>query len=291
MSWVKLDDRYAHHPKILAAGPLAMALDVAAMCHAARHETDGHIPTTALHVVAPFLTRPKAMAAAAKLVEVGRWRAVAGGWQIHDFLAYNPSAETRAAQRAETEERREAANERMRRLRKRQSDASQKSHVRERDTPSPSPPRPAKGGEGDGGLALPQADRASPPPPSGPASPPSATLGGDADSAGQHHPPPDLTSTNADPGGQPNGRVQLGAALMAQVSAELDAEFGPDWRRRVPSKTGQTPGEFEAEREQKLREFEAKFAQELNENRSETDQEPNENRSETAQEPSGGETR
>jgi len=92
VTWVKLDDRYAHHPKILAAGPLAMALDIAGMCYAAGHETDGHIPQVTLPLLAPFLSPARQRDAAAKLVEVGRWEPVDDGWRIHDFLDYNPTA-------------------------------------------------------------------------------------------------------------------------------------------------------------------------------------------------------
>ena len=36
MTWVRIDDRFATHPKVMEAGPMAMALDVAAMCYGAQ---------------------------------------------------------------------------------------------------------------------------------------------------------------------------------------------------------------------------------------------------------------
>jgi hypothetical protein len=104
MTWVKLDDRYATHRKLLAAGAVAIALDVAGMCYCAGHNTDGHIPTVALTAAAPFLTRAAATAAAARLVAAGRWKPVADGWLIHDYLIYNPSAAEAEADRTKRAE-------------------------------------------------------------------------------------------------------------------------------------------------------------------------------------------
>jgi hypothetical protein len=99
MTWVRIDDRYPTHRKMLRAGPLAIALDVAGMCYCAGHATDGFIPTEALAAAAPFLNKRQAIVTAQQLVNVGRWVPVDGGWRIHDFLAYNPSAADAAADR------------------------------------------------------------------------------------------------------------------------------------------------------------------------------------------------
>jgi hypothetical protein len=267
LSWVKIDDRYATHRKILRAGPTAMALDVAGMCYAAVHETDGHIPSAALAAAAPFLSKPKALAAAATLVEVGRWSKVSDGWQIHDFLEYNPSAAQRQQARDTSTERVRAHRDRKRR----NADVTRYDETVKRTrntTPGPIPD-PPKAGMG------PPKSPPSQPPPSGPASPEPSH---GADSAGQTHPRPALAAVPPDPGDPPNTQVNgqvpaLSAALMAQVSAELDATLGPAWRRKVPAETSESREEFEARRAQELARFEAKFEQELNENRLETEPE------------------
>jgi hypothetical protein len=107
MAWVRIDDGYSSHPKVAAAGAEGSALDVAGMCYAARHATDGHVPTVVLATLFPLVDDPKA--AARRLVEVGRWHApdhdcpdcmaVTDGWVIHDFLDYNPSAAKREDRR------------------------------------------------------------------------------------------------------------------------------------------------------------------------------------------------
>ncbi len=114
MSWVKLDDNYADHPKVVAAGPLAAWLNVAAWCYAARYRTDGFVPYNAVGRLCDTMTYdPHDLAR--RLVEVGLWEAVSDnaydGYRIHDYLQYNPSA-------ADAEATREAARQRMQKVRK-----------------------------------------------------------------------------------------------------------------------------------------------------------------------------
>jgi hypothetical protein len=45
VSWVRLDDQFADHPKVTTAGPLAGWLYVCGLLYAARYLTDGFIPT------------------------------------------------------------------------------------------------------------------------------------------------------------------------------------------------------------------------------------------------------
>ena len=87
MSWVKLDDGFADHPKVLAVSGDAVLL----------------------HLALSQLTRfskPKAAKLAAKLVEVGLWERNGAGYAIHDYLEYNPSKKS-------LDEKRKAARERM----------------------------------------------------------------------------------------------------------------------------------------------------------------------------------
>ena len=91
MAWVKLDDGMPTHPKIMAAGVKAFALDVAGICYSNKHNTDGFVANCVLTAVLPGLNCPKKIAE--KLVEVGRWTECDGGWMIHDVHEYQPTAD------------------------------------------------------------------------------------------------------------------------------------------------------------------------------------------------------
>ena len=51
--WVKIDDGFASHPKILKAGPMALVLQIRAICYASVHKTDGFLD----RAITDFLTR------------------------------------------------------------------------------------------------------------------------------------------------------------------------------------------------------------------------------------------
>lgn len=107
--WVKIDDLMPQHPKLVQAGPLAYALDVAGICYCACYLTDGFIPAGAVPNLLDF-TDVVAHGASgadlrkhlvARLVDVGRWipEANGSGWWVHGYLEYNPSAEDVKAKR------------------------------------------------------------------------------------------------------------------------------------------------------------------------------------------------
>lgn len=106
MPWVKLDVDFAWHPKILRAGPLGLAMQVAALCYCNKYLTDGFIPRE----VVPTLLNLQGLGMriwqgeligggeearweliVADLIEAGIWEEVEGGYRIHDYLDYQPS--------------------------------------------------------------------------------------------------------------------------------------------------------------------------------------------------------
>lgn len=106
MTWVKLDDQFLTHPKVMAAGKDGRALFIAGLCYAAQHLTDGHIPAAVLPLLAAA-SDVRGKPAATRLVDVGLWEQAADGWVIHGFLEHNPSgAEVRAQREREREKKR-----------------------------------------------------------------------------------------------------------------------------------------------------------------------------------------
>lgn len=131
MTWLKLDDGYPDHPKIQRLGDdydRGVSLDLQAMCYAARNLTDGFIPRRVFAHQLETIDR---------LVEVGRWEVVDGGYLIHDFLEYNPSREQVMRQRREWRVRQERSRKVSRR--DTQEESSSPVPVPVPDTPSPNP--------------------------------------------------------------------------------------------------------------------------------------------------------
>jgi hypothetical protein len=103
MTWVKIDDTFPDHPRVVGLSDAAFRSHVAGLCYSARYLTDGSIPSSAMRSIG---TRKSAT----ELEEAGLWVRSDHGWLIRDYLDYNPS-------RADVEGKREAARERMARVR------------------------------------------------------------------------------------------------------------------------------------------------------------------------------
>ncbi len=85
MPWLRLDEEFYEHPKVLLLSDAAFRVHVNAMCYCARYTTDGVVPEAALRTLrgTPRLAK--------QLVGAGCWELHDDGWLIHDFLEYNPS--------------------------------------------------------------------------------------------------------------------------------------------------------------------------------------------------------
>lgn len=86
MSWIKLDDGFADHPKIMGLPSDALRwFHIRALCYAARYRTGGVITAATLRGLGG---KP---GTAKTLCDAGLWDPVEGGaWLIHDFEEYNP---------------------------------------------------------------------------------------------------------------------------------------------------------------------------------------------------------
>lgn len=91
MTWVKLDDQFPDHPKVIAAGGDAAWLYVAGLCYCQAKLTDGHIPRG---IVVRLTDRRHPLVLANQLVKVGLWEEDADGFRVHDFMEYNLDSAT-----------------------------------------------------------------------------------------------------------------------------------------------------------------------------------------------------
>lgn len=107
MPWVRLDDGFDDHPKILDLSDQAYRLHVGALCFCARTLTDGFVSEGALR-------RLVNGGHVAELVDAGLWEIGDGGWWIHDFLDYNQSADQVLEEREKARERQRRARENRR---------------------------------------------------------------------------------------------------------------------------------------------------------------------------------
>jgi hypothetical protein len=114
VGWVRWDDDFYDHPKWIKAGPLGIALGSVSTAWCNRNLTDGFVPAAKVPTLISFdgiedggqQVTPAGIAE--RLVEVGLWNAVPGGYEIHDYLDRQPS-------KAEVLEKREKERQRWER--------------------------------------------------------------------------------------------------------------------------------------------------------------------------------
>lgn len=120
MVWARIDDAILDNPKVVRAGVIGFALHVAAITWCCRNLTDGFVPAGRISCLLdlsrygmsahdknedPILPSVDAHDVADWLVECGLWREVPGGYDLNDFLDYNPSRSDVQSKRAREVER------------------------------------------------------------------------------------------------------------------------------------------------------------------------------------------
>lgn len=93
MTWFKVDDGLAFHPKAVAAGNAAMGLWVRAGSWSAQQLTDGHVPSHMVRVLGN-------LSQAKQLVAAGLWEQVDGGYRFWQWIERNPDREQVEAEQA-----------------------------------------------------------------------------------------------------------------------------------------------------------------------------------------------
>jgi hypothetical protein len=139
MPWVRIDDQFADHPKIVAAGPLASWLYICGLTYASRLLTDGFIPAGQVRKLADVSNAQKL---ADSLVRVGLWDVAEGGYAIHDYLEYNPSrTKTLATREARAEAGSLGGKQKASKMLERSQSAASES-FKQNSAPSPTRPLP-----------------------------------------------------------------------------------------------------------------------------------------------------
>lgn len=108
MTWFKVDDQLAFHPKVIEAGNSAMGLWVRAGAWCSAHLTGGALPK---HMIGTLGAQARD---AKRLVEAGLWEQTDVGFQFRDWEDYQPSKSQVEADKAANRERQRRFRERRR---------------------------------------------------------------------------------------------------------------------------------------------------------------------------------
>lgn len=89
MGWLKVDDKLPRNPKVLAGDIETAWYYLCALTHCAEQLTDGYITDSVVPLVAPHITDPRSVAD--RCAQLGMFRHVEGGYEVPDYLDFNPS--------------------------------------------------------------------------------------------------------------------------------------------------------------------------------------------------------
>lgn len=103
--WLRLDDTMDEHEKIEALSDAAYRAHMRGLHYCARQLSDGFVPAKRTPAEIEELTMAPRQGSPL-------WEPCAGGWMIHDYLAYNPSRAKVLAEREAAARRKEAYKER-----------------------------------------------------------------------------------------------------------------------------------------------------------------------------------
>lgn len=102
MAWVKLDDGFPQHPKVVAADHKAAWLYICGLAYSSAQLTNGVIPRA---IVGRLTDIPSERRLSLKLVDVGLWEHHPDGFWIHDYDKHQRTKAQVERQKAQAAER------------------------------------------------------------------------------------------------------------------------------------------------------------------------------------------
>lgn len=102
MSWLRIDDDFARHPKLLGLSHKERWTWLSILCYCARYKTAGRLPENmreAIPEVTPALLD--------KAMQLGLLEKNGSGYIVHDWSEYNPKDPTAAIRQARRRQRQE----------------------------------------------------------------------------------------------------------------------------------------------------------------------------------------
>lgn len=98
MTWIRLDDDFPDHPKVITLSDQAFRTYITTLCYSARYLTDGALAR-------PVAERLGAVLSASELVQAGLWWERDYGWEIASYAEYQSTKEQVEAARQANRER------------------------------------------------------------------------------------------------------------------------------------------------------------------------------------------
>lgn len=93
MTWARIDDGIFFNPKVFVLSPETKLLYIGGIVYASKFMTDGIIRQGDLTKMARMTGINVVTEMVSELVSSGLWHETGDGWEIHDYLQYNPSRE------------------------------------------------------------------------------------------------------------------------------------------------------------------------------------------------------
>lgn len=132
MGWVRIDDNFADHPKVIALSDTAFRLFITGLCYSNRQLTDGLIPYQIVNAwVGDNPEKPSD-----ELEDQNLWEREDKGFKIRSYEEYQPTKE-------KVTKKREEARERLKKYREGLKDETQMKRERNA-TPNPTQPNPTQ---------------------------------------------------------------------------------------------------------------------------------------------------
>jgi hypothetical protein len=133
MGWVRLDDNFADHPKIIALSDKAFRLYIMGLCYANRHLTDGLIT----YQIVSAWVGDDPFKPSDELEDQNLWERRDKGFMIRSYTEYQPTREKVNKKRTE-------ATDRLRRFRSGKQGNADETQMKHLPQPNPTQPNPNK---------------------------------------------------------------------------------------------------------------------------------------------------
>ena len=118
VAWARIETSFPRNPKVVALKALgrmgrdALLLHVEVLCYCREQFTDGNVFRSSARTLSYGF--PRAAQLIKLLVQHRLWDETADGWQVHDYLEYNPSAtQIRTSMKADAERKRRERGSRV----------------------------------------------------------------------------------------------------------------------------------------------------------------------------------